>query len=85
MESVGGGGGDENEKEIRTGCGSKQPTIKKEGLKFIAVFKQSPNDESGEPSKTQLTNQKIYSILKRISDEDCRRMGLDPDWARPDW
>jgi DNA-directed RNA polymerase beta' subunit len=27
----------------------------------------------------------VLSILKRVSDEDCRAIGLDPEWARPDW
>lgn len=31
-----------------------------------------------------LTEQ-VHAILKRISDEDCRLMGLNPQWARPDW
>jgi DNA-directed RNA polymerase II subunit RPB1 len=39
----------------------------------------------GEPTKQILTGEKVYSILKRISDEDCWKMGLNPDWARPDW
>jgi DNA-directed RNA polymerase II subunit RPB1 len=32
-----------------------------------------------------MTAAKIHSIFKRISDGDCIRMGLDPEWARPDW
>ena len=27
----------------------------------------------------------MLSILKRVSDDDCRAIGLDPEWARPDW
>ncbi len=23
--------------------------------------------------------------MKRISDEECRALGFDPQWARPDW
>ena len=32
-----------------------------------------------------LTGEKVYDILKRISDDDCRLVGLDPNWSRPDW
>lgn len=32
-----------------------------------------------------LTAEKVYAVLKRISDDDCRRMGLNPEYARPDW
>lgn len=27
----------------------------------------------------------VLSVLKRISDEDCQLLGLDPKFARPDW
>ena len=27
----------------------------------------------------------VLSILKRISDEDCQLLGLNPKYARPDW
>eukprot|EP00158_Paraphelidium_tribonemae_P009721 Partr_v1_DN28937_c1_g1_i1_m26239 putative DNA-directed RNA Polymerase len=78
-------GGDGNEKDpTRSGCGSRQPTVKKEGLKFVAVYKQSGDDNS-EPTKQVLSTAKIHSIFKRISDEDCRLLGLDPEYARPDW
>ena len=32
-----------------------------------------------------LTGKRVYEILKNISDEDCRLLGLDPKFARPDW
>ena len=28
---------------------------------------------------------KVLSVLKRISDEDCQLLGLNPQYARPDW
>ena len=74
---------------IKHGCGSRQPTVKREGLRFVAVYKATGDDEDGsamaEPTKQVLNNSKIYSILKRISAEDCKRLGLDPEFARPDW
>lgn len=27
----------------------------------------------------------VLSILKRITDEDCTTLGLNPQFARPDW
>ena len=27
----------------------------------------------------------VLDVLKRISDEDCQLLGLDPNYARPDW
>lgn len=32
-----------------------------------------------------LSGRRVYEILKGISDEDCRLLGLDPKFARPDW
>lgn len=32
-----------------------------------------------------LTGKRVYEILKNLSDDDCRLLGLDPKWARPDW
>jgi DNA-directed RNA polymerase beta' subunit len=32
-----------------------------------------------------LSGRRVYDILKGISDEDCRILGLDPRYARPDW
>jgi DNA-directed RNA polymerase II subunit RPB1 len=73
-------GGDD--RKAHGGCGARQPSIKKEGLKLIASYKQSQDEEA---TKQVLTADKVYAILKRISDEDCWLMGLNPDWARPDW
>lgn len=27
----------------------------------------------------------VLSVLKRISDEDCQLLGLNPEYSRPDW
>ncbi|CAK8998724.1 DNA-directed RNA polymerase II subunit RPB1 (RNA polymerase II subunit B1) (DNA-directed RNA polymerase III largest subunit) [Durusdinium trenchii] len=32
-----------------------------------------------------LTAEMAHEILKKISDEDCVDLGLDPRWTRPDW
>lgn len=65
------------------GCGGYQPSLKKDGMKILAEFKQV-SDEAAE-KKQSLTAEKVHAILKRISDDDCRAMGLNPEWARPDW
>eukprot|EP01117_Protostelium_nocturnum_P012755 TRINITY_DN4718_c0_g2_i1.p1 TRINITY_DN4718_c0_g2~~TRINITY_DN4718_c0_g2_i1.p1 ORF type:complete len:1744 (-),score=622.93 TRINITY_DN4718_c0_g2_i1:65-5296(-) len=65
------------------GCGGFQPSYKKEGLKLSYEFKQQVEDTIDK--KNTLTPLMAHAILKRISDEDCRAMGLNPEWARPDW
>lgn len=33
----------------------------------------------------ELTAEHAHEILKRVSDEDCRALGFNPKYARPDW
>jgi hypothetical protein len=37
------------------------------------------------PALQEITPEKAIEILKRISDEDCKALGLDPHYSRPDW
>ena len=42
------------------------------------------NEESQE-RMIQLTAERVYEIFKRISDEECETLGMNPKFARPDW
>ena len=35
--------------------------------------------------RQEITPEKAIEILRRISDEDCRILGFDPKYSRPDW
>nr|GMC96905.1 DNA-directed RNA polymerase II subunit 1 [Ipomoea batatas] len=79
-------------KNHKGGCGAQQPKISIDGMKMVAEyeFQKKKNDDPEqmpEPveRKQQLTAEKVLSILKRISDEDCQLLGLNPKYARPDW
>ena len=74
---------EKKKKKGHGGCGNSQPKITRDGMKLMAEFK-NVGDESVE-KKQVLSAEKVHSILKRISDEDCRSMGLNPEYARPDW
>ena len=76
---------DGNRKIAHGGCGHKQPTIRKEGLKLFAHHKASANDDSAAEGKTHLTASKVLQILKNISSQDIRDMGLSEEFARPEW
>jgi len=65
------------------GCGGFQPSYKKDGMKIMAEFKQVSEDNA--EKKQSLTAEKVHAILKRITNEDCKALGLNPEWARPDW
>eukprot|EP00897_Mesotaenium_endlicherianum_P002261 jgi/Mesen1/2062/ME000150S01157 len=79
-------------KVARGGCGAHQPKYSIDGMKIVCEFKppkKKGDDEQQMPEpaerKQQLGADKVLSILKRISDEDCELMGLNPKYSRPDW
>ncbi|PPD96835.1 hypothetical protein GOBAR_DD06103 [Gossypium barbadense] len=79
-------------KKSRGGCGAQQPKLTIDGMKMIAEYKaqRKKNDDPEqlpEPveRKQTLTAERVLSVLKRISDEDCQLLGLNPKYARPDW
>ncbi|KAL1546514.1 DNA-directed RNA polymerase II subunit rpb1 [Salvia divinorum] len=83
---------DEPVKKSRGGCGAQQPKISIDGMKMIAEYKaqkkkSDDQDQMPEPveRKQLLSAEKVLSILKRITDEDCLLLGLNPKYARPDW
>nr|ABA64469.1 DNA-dependent RNA polymerase II largest subunit [Glaucocystis nostochinearum] len=76
-------GPDGEKKSRHGGCGNFVPKIIREGLKLTAEFTKV-QDETIEKRQV-LSAEKVHQIFKRISDEDCRSMGLRPEWARPDW
>ncbi|KAI3900610.1 hypothetical protein MKW92_014885 [Papaver armeniacum] len=89
-------GGDEIDvqavKKNRGGCGAQQPKLTIEGMKMIAEYKTQKRktddpEQLPEPveRKQTLTAERVLSVLKRISDEDCILLGLNPKYARPDW
>ncbi|KAM0681121.1 DNA-directed RNA polymerase II core subunit rpo21 [Glugoides intestinalis] len=65
----------------RTGCGNKQPVIKKDGLALIAFMKE---DDEGE-GRVVLNGERVYSILKKIEEEDMHFLGFNSDNCRPEW
>ncbi|KAL1540072.1 DNA-directed RNA polymerase II subunit rpb1 [Salvia divinorum] len=83
---------DEPVKKSRGGCGAQQPKISIDGMKMVAEYKlqkkkSDDQDHMPEPveRKQQLSAEKVLSILKRVTDEDCQLLGLNPKYARPDW
>jgi len=64
------------------------PKFRKEGLRIIMNFEDKIDESlipgSGERKQVLAAHQAL-EVLRRIPDEDCRLLGLDPRWARPDW
>lgn len=65
------------------GCGHMQPKYSRDGFRIRAVFEDTA-EESAE-RKQSISAEKTYAIFKRISDTDCRALGLSPEFSRPEW
>lgn len=42
-------------------------------------------NEDSQEKKIPLTAERVHEIFKRISDEECEILGMNPKHARPDW
>ena len=78
--------------ELSSGCGASQPKFKLDGLKIMAEFQARKRDEGmldegpdERGRREEFTAERVLRIFKAITDEDQRTMGLDPNWARPEW
>ena len=70
------------------GCGSYQPdTIRKEGLKLTATYKpKKKEDDDGQGDRKEvITPQIALNIFKLLSDNTLQLLGLNADYARPEW
>ncbi|KAL0075541.1 beta and beta-prime subunits of DNA dependent RNA-polymerase [Phycomyces blakesleeanus] len=76
---------DGKRKHAHGGCGYKQPAIRKDGLKLYAQFRSTASEETPGEGRTQLTASRVLQILKNITDQDIRDMGLSEEFARPEW
>uniref|UniRef100_A0A1B0GJN3 DNA-directed RNA polymerase subunit n=1 Tax=Lutzomyia longipalpis TaxID=7200 RepID=A0A1B0GJN3_LUTLO len=74
---------DANKKTGHGGCGHYQPAIKKTGLELIAEWKHV--NEDSQEKKISVSAERVWEILKHITDEECFILGMDPKYARPDW
>ncbi|KAH6917740.1 RNA polymerase II largest subunit, partial [Coprinopsis sp. MPI-PUGE-AT-0042] len=82
-------GEDAEPKKGHGGCGHQQPVIRKEGLKMFVQYKRSKDDDdemkSLQPDKRLITPSEIYTVFKKISDQDLHLLGLSDEYARPEW
>eukprot|EP01127_Copromyxa_protea_P014602 TRINITY_DN4101_c0_g1_i1.p1 TRINITY_DN4101_c0_g1~~TRINITY_DN4101_c0_g1_i1.p1 ORF type:complete len:1066 (+),score=189.66 TRINITY_DN4101_c0_g1_i1:92-3289(+) len=66
------------------GCGQEQPKISRDGLSMRIQFQSKPG-EGMVDTGGDLSPSKVYDIFKQVSAQDCISLGLDPNFARPDW
>ncbi|RXK41196.1 DNA-directed RNA polymerase II subunit RPB1 [Tremella mesenterica] len=70
------------------GCGADQPLWRKEALKLMAKSKPSTTDKDESGSELEIRSVspgEIYNVLRKIPAEDLYVMGLNIDYARPEW
>ncbi|KAI9188659.1 DNA-directed RNA polymerase II core subunit rpo21 [Blastocladiella emersonii ATCC 22665] len=67
------------------GCGKRQPDIRKKNLTLYSQWKPNASDDAALEGRHDLTPDQVLQILKRIPDEDCEALGLNPEYARPEW
>ena len=70
--------------DLIDGCGSIQPVFKKDDKNPLNIKMEFKN-ENGLDNIRDLTPDECLAHFQKISDEDCRILGFDPKWARPDW
>jgi len=67
------------------GCGYKQPKFRRaSGLKLEAEYRDENFDATRDRKET-LWPEQAQKVLVGITDEDCKLMGLNPKFGRPDW
>ncbi|ERT01986.1 DNA-directed RNA polymerase II subunit RPB1 [Sporothrix schenckii 1099-18] len=67
------------------GCGNTQPAVRQTGLQLWSHY-EVERDEGGKvKEKKMLTAEMALNIMRRISTSDIRDMGLNVDYARPEW
>ena len=67
------------------GCGNTQPQVRQAALQLKAAHEVRNEDNTKRKEVTPITPEAAHSILSRISDYDIRNMGLNSDYARPQW
>ncbi|KAI9598262.1 hypothetical protein BDF19DRAFT_493732 [Syncephalis fuscata] len=67
------------------GCGRRQPTLRKEGLKLLATQRTNSKEQNPADTKQLVKPEHSLQIFKRISDEDVESMVLPvpPPQVRP--
>ncbi|KAL0264304.1 DNA-directed RNA polymerase II core subunit rpo21 [Diplodia seriata] len=70
------------------GCGNRQPEIRKDGLKLMGTWKPQKGEdeeEARQPEKRVIKPQDVLNIFKLITDEALLTLGLNVNFARPEW
>jgi DNA-directed RNA polymerase II subunit RPB1 len=72
------------------GCGNVQPEMRKAGLQLFATFKPKKSDDDDIPGGAQPEKKRFFAddalaVFRLITDETMETLGLNADYARPEW
>ena len=68
------------------GCGNLQPSIRKDGLKLNGTWTYPKDAETEQKiEKRGITPQMALNVFRLITPYEMARMGLNADYARPEW
>lgn len=68
-----------------SGCGGSQPSFRLDVIKIMGEFDASTELDDTQDRKFNLLAESTLNILRRITDDTCRKLGFDPKYARPEW
>ncbi|KAJ2974165.1 hypothetical protein NQ176_g6200 [Zarea fungicola] len=67
------------------GCGNMQPAVRQAALQLKAAFDAVSEDGSKRRDTVNISAEMAHGILRRISERDLVNIGLNSDYARPEW
>lgn len=69
------------------GCGNAQPEIRRTGLQLWATWKarKGEDEEDITPDKKRIFPTEVLRTFRTLTDETLELMGLNLDYARPEW
>jgi DNA-directed RNA polymerase II subunit RPB1 len=67
------------------GCGNIQPRVRQAALQLKAAIEVVEEEGTKRKDTTNITPEMAHTILRRISEEELRIIGLNSDYARPEW
>lgn len=69
------------------GCGNAQPEIRRTGLQLWATWKarKGEDEEDTTPDKKRIFPTEVLRTFRTLTDETLELMGLNLDYARPEW
>lgn len=67
------------------GCGNVQPQVRQAALQLKAAYEVAQEDGPKRKETVPITPEMAHGIMRRISERDLKNIGLNGDYARPEW